>query len=218
MSTPPGSAVATVLVSRAYGARAAFLEIFARLLPQRLGGERLLNEIEQLLAGERPRRLPDQILATVLFTDIVESTTRVAKIGDRRWRRILEAHDHSVRSHVAEHGGRVLKSMGDGYLATFERPAGAIRCGRAMRHDAKSLGLQVKVGIHTGECERIGNDVAGLAVHIGARVMAKASPGEVLATSVVRDLVVGSGIKFAERGAHELRGVPGVWTLHAVAV
>jgi class 3 adenylate cyclase len=168
-----------------------------------------------LIAGALPQRRADRVLATVLFTDIVGSTLRVARLGDRRWRRILEAHDVSVRSHVAAHGGRVLKSLGDGYLATFERPARAVLCGHAIGDDARWLGLRMKVGVHTGECERIGDDVAGIAVHIGARVMAKASPGEVLATSAVRDLVVGSGIEFTDRGPHELKGVPGVWRLHA---
>jgi class 3 adenylate cyclase len=193
-------------------------DLIAGALPQRLGGDRLLREIENVLMGARPQRRPDRVLATVLFTDIVGSTLRVAKLGDRRWRRILEAHDLSVRSHVAAHGGRVLKSLGDGYLATFDRPAGAILCGRAMADDARSLGLRMKVGVHTGECEQIGDDVAGIAVHIGARVMSKASPGEVLATNAVRDIVVGSGIEFDDRGAHELKGVPGVWRLHAVAL
>jgi len=194
-----------------------FLDLIAGALPQRLGGDRLLREIENLLVGPRPQRRPDRVLATVLFTDIVGSTLRVARLGDHRWRRVLEAHDLSVRSHVAAHGGRVLKSLGDGYLATFDRPARAIRCGHAIGDDASRLGLRTKVGVHTGECERIGDDVAGIAVHIGARVMAKASPGEVLATAAVRDLVVGSGIEFSPRGEHELKGVPGVWTLHAVS-
>ena len=181
------------------------------------GGERILREIEGILTGARPQSAPKRVLTTVMFTDIVGSTTRVARVGDHRWRRILETHDLSVRSHVAAHGGRVLKSMGDGYLAAFARPACAIHCGRALHADARALGLQVKAGIHTGECELIRGDLAGIAVHIGARVMAKASAGELLATSAVRDLVVGSGIEFAERGEHELRGVPGCWTLHAVS-
>jgi class 3 adenylate cyclase len=193
--------------------RTAFLKRVADALSS---PRALLDEIEEIVSRPRPRARPEQILATVLFTDIVGSTLRVAKLGDRRWRQILAAHDLSVRSHVAEHGGQVLKSLGDGYLATFDRPARAIRCARAMRDEARSLGLQVKAGIHTGECELLDGDIAGLAVHIGARVMTMASPGEVLATQVVRDLVVGSGIEFAERGKHELRGVPGIWTLHAV--
>jgi class 3 adenylate cyclase len=182
-----------------------------------LGGERLLREIEHVLTGYGARPTQERVLATVLFTDIVGSTSRAAQLGDDRWRRLLQAHDLSVRGHVAEHGGRVLKSLGDGYLAAFARPACAIRCGSAIGADALELGVTTKVGIHTGECELIGGDLAGIAVHIGARVMAKACAGEVLATSVVRDLVVGSGIRFADRGTHELRGVPGQWQLHAVA-
>jgi class 3 adenylate cyclase len=158
----------------------------------------------------------DRVLATVLFTDIVGSTHRASQLGDRRWRDLLEAHDISVRRHVAARSGHVLKSLGDGYLATFHRPALAIRCGRALVDDARSVGLEVKVGIHTGECELIGTDLAGIAVHIAARVVAKARPGEVLTTSVVRELVTGSGIAFVDRGSHQLRGIPGDWKLHAV--
>jgi class 3 adenylate cyclase len=182
----------------------------------RAEGERLLREIEQILTGAGPRRSSERVLATVLFTDIVGSTLCAAKLGDRRWRRLLQAHDMSVRSHVAKYGGEVLKSMGDGYLVSFSRPACAIHCGRAVGHDAKQLGLRVRAGVHIGECERIGADLAGIALHIGARVMAKAAAGEVLATGVVRDLVVGSDIEFRDRGVHELKGVPGKWTLHAV--
>src|SRR5689334_19018860 len=139
---------------------AGLFDLIAGALPQRLGGDRLLREIESVLRGTRPQPRPDRVLATVLFTDIVGSTLRVARLGDRRWRRILEAHDQSVRSHVAGHGGRVLKSLGDGYLATFDRPASAIMCGHAIREDASWLGLRMKVGVHTGECEQIGEDVA----------------------------------------------------------
>jgi class 3 adenylate cyclase len=177
--------------------------------------ESLLRKVEEIVAS-RPRAHGSRILSTVLFTDIVGSTRRVSEIGDARWRELLEAHDLSVRWQVAAHGGRVVKSLGDGYLAVFDSPARAIRCGRALGDDAESLGVQVKVGIHTGECETIGDDVAGMAVHIAARVVSKACPGEVLATSAVRDMLVGSGIAFADRGAHELRGVPGVWSLLAV--
>jgi class 3 adenylate cyclase len=213
----PLQAQGDALAIRRPSLTAGFFEFIAGALPQRFGGDRLLREIEKVLAGARPQRRPERVLATVLFTDIVGSTLRVARLGDRRWRRVLEAHDVSVRSHVAAHGGRVLKSLGDGYLATFDRPARAVLCGHAIGADARALGLCTKAGVHTGECERIGDDVAGIAVHIGARVMAQAAPGEVLATSVVRDLVVGSGIEFADRGPHELRGVPGVWRLHAAA-
>jgi class 3 adenylate cyclase len=177
----------------------------------------LLDEIEQIVSGTRPRRSSAaRALATVMFTDIVGSTERASQLGDSRWRDLLEAHDVSVRWQVAAHGGHVVKSLGDGYLATFDSPASAIRCGRALTDDAESLGVEIKAGIHTGECELMGDDVAGMAVHIAARVVGKAAPGEVLATSAVRDLVVGSVIAFAERGAHELKGVPGEWSLLAV--
>ena len=178
--------------------------------------EPLLDEIEQFLTGARKSREPDRVLATVLFTDIVGSTERASALGDSGWRELLEAHDLGVRGQVERHGGRIVKSLGDGHLATFDGPARAIRCGCAMAEDAGSLGLQVRVGLHTGECELMGDDVAGMAVHIAARVVAKAAPGEVLASSVVRDLVVGSGIEFRDRGVHELKGVPGLWTLLAV--
>ena len=179
--------------------------------------ESLLLKVEEIVAARpRPRTRGARMLSTVLFTDIAGSTRRVSQIGDARWRELLEAHDLSVRWQVAAHRGRVVKSLGDGYLTVFDSPAHAIRCGRALGDDAESLGVQVKVGIHTGECEVMGDDVAGLAVHIAARVVSKACPGEVLATSAVRDMLVGSGIPFTDRGAHELRGVPGVWSLLAV--
>jgi len=176
----------------------------------------LIDEIERFLTGTQQRRELDRVLATVLFTDIVSSTERAAELGDHRWHELLEAHDLSVRRQVEAHGGRVVKSLGDGYLATFNGPARAIRCGREITEDAASLGLQLTVAVHTGECERFGDDVAGIAVHIGARVLEKARPGEILVSSSVRDLVVGSGIQFTNRGTHELKGVPGRWTLLAV--
>jgi pimeloyl-ACP methyl ester carboxylesterase len=176
----------------------------------------LLDEVEQFLTGARQSRQPDRVLATVLFTDIVGSTQRASELGDRRWRELLESHDGGVRRQVQMHGGRVVKSLGDGYLATFDGPARAIRCGGAVTSDAGSLGIEVRAGVHTGECELLGDDVGGMAVHIGARVAAKAGPGEVLVSSAVRDLVVGSGIEFDDRGIHELKGVPGDWTLLAV--
>ena len=176
----------------------------------------LIDEIERFLTGTQQRRELDRVLATVLFTDIVSSTERAAELGDHRWHELLEAHDLSVRRHVEAHGGRVVKNLGDGYLATFTGPARAIRCGREVAEDAASLGLQLTVAVHTGECELFGDDVAGIAVHIGARVLEKARPGEILVSSSVRDLVVGSGIQFTNRGTHELKGVPGRWTLLAV--
>lgn len=176
----------------------------------------LLDEIEQFLTGARQSREPDRILATVLFTDIVDSTRRASQLGDRRWRELLASHDQGVRRQVDLHGGRVVKSLGDGYLATFDGPARAIRCGGEVIEEAGSLGIEVRAGVHTGECEQLGEDVGGMAVHIGARVAAEAGPGEVLVSSAVRDLVVGSGIEFDDQGTHELKGVPGSWNLLAV--
>ena len=176
----------------------------------------LADEVEHFLTGARQSHEPDRVLATVLFTDIVESTKTAAELGDRRWRELLEAHDAGVRGQVETHAGRVVKSLGDGYLATFDGPARAIRCARALADDAGSLGIEVRAGVHTGECEIMGDDVGGMAIHIGARVVAEAGPGEVLVSSAVRDLVVGSGIEFTDRGTHELKGVPGSWTLLAV--
>ena len=176
----------------------------------------MLDEIEQFLTGARQSREPDRVLATVLFTDIVDSTRRASQLGDKHWRELLASHDQGVRRQVDMHGGRVVKSLGDGYLATFDGPARAIRCGGEVVDDAGSLGIEVRAGVHTGECEQLGEDVGGMAVHIGARVAAEAGPGEVLVSSAVRDLVVGSGIEFEGRGTHELKGVPGSWNLLAV--
>jgi class 3 adenylate cyclase len=154
---------------------------------------------------------------TVLFTDIVGSTDRVASEGDRRWRDLLETHDRLVRAEITRFGGRAVKSLGDGFLAAFEGPARAIRCATEIQSTVASAGLAVRAGIHTGECEVIGDDVAGLAVHIGARIGASAEAGEVRVSQTVKDLVAGSGIEFSDRGVHELKGVPGEWRLLAIA-
>jgi class 3 adenylate cyclase len=177
----------------------------------------LLDEIEEFLTGSRQAPARDRALATVLFTDIAGSTELAAASGDRRWRELLEGHHSLVREQLSTYGGSEVKTMGDGFLATFDGPAKAIRCACAITERSSSQGLDVRAGIHTGECELMGDDVGGMAVHIGARVGAMASPGEVLVSSTVRDLVVGSGIEFADRGAHELKGVPGEWRLLAVA-
>jgi class 3 adenylate cyclase len=176
----------------------------------------LLDEIEEFLTGTTHIREADRVLATVLFTDIVGSTERASELGDRRWHELLESHDLSVRRRAETHGGRVVKSLGDGYLITFDGPARAIRCARDVVDDASALGLAVRSGVHTGECELMGDDVVGMAVHIGARVAERAGSGEVLVSGAVRDLVVGSGIEFDERGTEELKGVPGTWSLLAV--
>ncbi len=177
----------------------------------------VLDEVEQFVTGTRRATEPDRVLASVLFTDIVGSTERAAELGDRRWREVLDSHDELVRRELEVYGGHEVKSTGDGFLATFDGPAAAIRCACAIRDDVGSLGIEVRAGVHTGECEARDGDVGGMAVHIGARVSAHAGAGEVLVSSAVRDLVVGSGIEFADRGAHELKGVPGTWQLLAVA-
>jgi class 3 adenylate cyclase len=176
----------------------------------------LVDEIAQFLTGEMPDREPDRVLATVMFTDIVGSTERAAAMGDRRWREVLQSHDGVARREVARQRGRTVKTMGDGVLATFDGPARAVRCACALRDAVRPLGIEVRAGVHTGEIERIGDDVGGLAVNLGARVGALAGAGEVLASQTVRDLVVGSGIEWDERGAHTLKGVPGEWRVYAV--
>jgi class 3 adenylate cyclase len=156
------------------------------------------------------------VLATVLFTDIVGSTERAATLGDRGWRDLLESFWASVRREVARFRGREVKTLGDGFLATFDGPARAIRCASAIREGVRALALEVRSGLHTGECEVLGDDVSGIAVHIGARVSGRAAPGEILVSSTVKDLVTGSDLRFVERGTHSLQGVPGEWRLFAV--
>ncbi|MEA2401089.1 MAG: hypothetical protein QOK00_1492 [Thermoleophilaceae bacterium] len=180
--------------------------------------EALLGEIEEFLTGERhDLREPDRMLATVLFTDICGSTEHAAKMGDRSWRFMLERHDALFRRALERHRGREVKRTGDGFLATFDGPARAIRCASDMAGAVASIGLQVRAGLHTGELEVMDGDLGGMAVHIAARVLDRAEPSEVLVSSTVKDLVVGSGIDFQERGAHELRGVPGEWQLFSVS-
>jgi class 3 adenylate cyclase len=157
------------------------------------------------------------VLATVLFTDIVGSTERAAELGDRRWVDLLDEHHGVVRRALDRFRGREVDTAGDGFLATFDGPARAIRCAGAIVEGVRGLGLEVRAGLHTGECELAGDDVRGIAVHIGARVAALAGPGEVLVSSTVKDLVVGSGIEFEDRGEHALKGIPGAWRLFAVA-
>jgi class 3 adenylate cyclase len=177
----------------------------------------VMDEVEQFLTGARHAAEPDRMLTTVLFTDIPGSTERAAQLGDDRWRALLESHNELVRRQLAVFGGREVKLLGDGFLATFDGPGRAIRCASAILDAVESLGITVRAGVHTGMCELIGADIGGMAVHIGARVVALATPGEVLVSSAVRDLVVGSGIEFTDRGTHELKGVPGEWRLLAVA-
>ena len=175
-----------------------------------------VDEIEEFLTGARHAPATDRVLATVLFTDIVGSTERAAQLGDRRWREVLDAHDRAVRRQLERYRGREVNTAGDGFLATFDGPGRAIECGGAIRDALRALGLEVRVGVHTGEIEIRGADVAGMAVHIGARVAALAGASEVLVSSTVKDLVAGSGMQFGDRGEHELKGVPGAWRLYAV--
>jgi class 3 adenylate cyclase len=176
----------------------------------------ILDEIEEFLTGARQARAPDRVLATVMFTDIVDSTSRAAEMGDRGWRFLLERHDALFRQALERHRGREVKRTGDGFLATFDGPARAIRCAASMSEAMGTLGLEVRTGLHTGECEVMDGDLGGLAVHIASRVMSCAAPNEVLVSGTVKDLVVGSGIDFEDRGERELRGVPGEWRLYAV--
>jgi class 3 adenylate cyclase len=176
----------------------------------------LLDEVQAFFTGVRGTADVDRVLSTVLFTDLVASTERAAELGDRRWREILDRHDAIVRSHVEHFRGRLIKTTGDGVLATFDGPARAIRCARAISEEVRGLGVEVRAGLHTGEVELRGEDIGGIAVALAARVMAKAGPSEELVSSTVKDLVVGSGIEFEDRGAHELKGVPGEWRLYAV--
>jgi DNA-binding NarL/FixJ family response regulator len=160
---------------------------------------------------------PDRILATVMFSDIVASTKRAAQVGDRRWREMLDRHDNLVRELLAAHGGQEINTTGDGFLALFDAPTRAIRCAVAIRDQLRALGIEVRIGLHSGEVELRGDDVGGIAVHIGARVTASAAAGDVVVSSTVRDLVAGSGMGFLDRGRHALKGVPGRWRLFAVA-
>jgi class 3 adenylate cyclase len=178
--------------------------------------EAILASIEEFLTGRHETADEDRVLATVLFADIVGSTERAARLGDRAWRDLLEGYYGVARREVAHFRGREVDTAGDGFFAAFDGPARAIRSACAIRDAAGGIGLTVRAGLHTGECERVGEKIGGLAVHIGARVAGHAQPGEVLVSGTVRDLVAGSGIRFAERGTRALKGVPGAWALYSV--
>jgi class 3 adenylate cyclase len=173
--------------------------------------------VEEFLTGIRRVGESDRVLATVLFTDIVRSTDRTAALGDGRWRVLLDRHDATVRRHVSRFGGRLVKTTGDGAVATFDGPAKAIRCAMALVDDLREAGIELRAGLHTGEVELRGDDVGGIAVHIAARVMAEAEPGDVLVSRTVRDLLMGSTIELVDRGERALKGVPGTWQLFGVA-
>jgi class 3 adenylate cyclase len=175
------------------------------------------QEIAEFLTGQQADVTDDRVLATVLFTDIVDSTRRAAEMGDRDWHALLDAHDAVVRAQLNRFRGREVNTSGDGFLAMFDGPQRAIRCAMAIRDAVQALGIEVRAGLHTGECEVRGDDIGGIAVHIGARVSALAGPNDVLVSSTLRDLVIGSGLEFDDRGTQTLKGVPGEWHLFAVA-
>jgi class 3 adenylate cyclase len=175
------------------------------------------QEIAEFLTGHQAEVADDRVLATVLFTDIVDSTRRAAEIGDRDWHAFLDAHDAVVRSQLSRFRGREVNTSGDGFLAMFDGPQRAIRCAMSIRDAVAALGIQVRAGLHTGECEVRGDDIGGIGVHIGARVSALAGPNDVLVSSTLRDLVIGSGLEFEDRGSYELKGVPGEWRLFALS-
>jgi class 3 adenylate cyclase len=176
----------------------------------------IVDEIERFVAGEAPPPVPSSVLATLLFTDLVGSTERAAELGDQRWRELLESHHAVVRRELVRFRGEEKDTAGDGFFATFDGPARAIRCAQAIESGLRQLGLEIRAGVHTGECEVHEGKLAGIAVSIGARVASHAGAGEIVASQTVKDLVAGSGIAFEDRGAHELKGVPGEWRLYAV--
>jgi pimeloyl-ACP methyl ester carboxylesterase len=178
--------------------------------------DEISDAIEEFLTGSRTPVPVDRVLATVLFTDIVGSTEKAAALGDQRWRDLLDNHHATIRRNLERFRGREVKTTGDGFLATFDGPARGVRCAYAIAQEIKPLGIEVRAGLHTGECEMIGDDVGGIAVHTGARVAALAGAGEVLVSSTVKDLVAGSGLRFSDRGTHLLKGIPGDWRIFTV--
>jgi class 3 adenylate cyclase len=196
---------------------ARFVELEGHDLPPFVGDtDAVVAEIEEFVTGQRSAYDIDRVLATVLFTDIVDSTKTAAVLGDRRWSELLDEHDAIIHRHLDRFRGRAVKSTGDGYLATFDGPVRAMRCACAIRDSARGLGIEIRAGLHTGEIEVRSDDIAGISVHLAARVESKAQPGEVLVSSAIPPLVAGSGLTFIHRGEHTLKGVPGTWTLFAV--
>jgi class 3 adenylate cyclase len=224
----PAVRVPTLVLHRA-PERANALEVASRIPSSRavqVSGEdyleiylspEVVDVIAEFIAGEEAPEVPESVLATVMFTDIVGSTESAARLGDRRWGDLIARHDELVRGQLDRYRGRPVKTLGDGFLATFDGPARAVRCASAIRDAVRSLNLEVRCGLHTGECELVGNDVAGIAVHTGARVAALAAPGEVLVSQTVRDLVAGSGLVLEEYGTYTLKGVPNEWRLFRAA-
>jgi len=197
------------------GARLVELEGIDHIFYVGENSHEISDAIEEFLTGARAPVAVDRVLATVLFTDIVGSTEKAAALGDQRWRDFLDKHHTTIRRNLVRFRGHEVKMTGDGFLATFDGPARGVRCACAIAEEIRSLGIEVRAGLHTGECEMIGDDVGGIAVHIGARVAALAGPGEVLVSSTVKDLVAGSGLRFRDRGVHSLKGVPGEWRVFA---
>ena len=185
-------------------------------LTERDIADRIVDEAEEFLTGSRHEAEPDRVLATVMFTDIVDSTRRAAELGDRQWRALRERHDEAVRQQLLRFRGHEVKNLGDGFLATFDGPARAVRCAAAISDSVRPLSIAIRSGLHTGEIELTPDDVTGIAVHIAARVAAEAEAGETLVSSTVRDLVAGSGLRFKDRGVHALKGLPEVVHLYTV--
>jgi class 3 adenylate cyclase len=177
----------------------------------------VVDEVEEFVTGIRPAPEPDRVLATVLFTDIVGSAERASSLGDKAWREVLEQHHASARRELAHFRGQEISTTGDGFLATFDGPARAVRCAVAIRDRLRESGLDVRAGVHTGECERMGDNIGGLAVHVGSRLARLAGLGEVFASSTVKDLVAGSGIVFEDRGVQAMKGIPGDWRVFRAA-
>ncbi len=180
--------------------------------------DEMLDLVEEFVTGERLSPQPHRLLTTVLLTDIVDSTAHAAALGDRQWRTLLDRHDSIIRRQLNRFRGIEIDATGDGFLAGFDGPARAVQCARAMADAVRPLGIEIRAGVHTGECEKRGDRLGGIGVHIGARVTEQAGPGEVVVSGTVKDLVIGSGLRFADRGEHSLKGVPGTWHLYAVCV
>jgi len=202
------------IAERIPGAR--FVELLGEDHLPWVDADQILDVVEEFLTGVPRAPEPDRVLATVLFTDIVGSTERAGALGDRKWRAVLDGHDRLARDHIDRFRGRQVKTMGDGVLAIFDGPGRAIRCAVALRDGVRSLGLEIRAGLHCGEVELRGDDIGGIAVHIGARVAGMAGAGQVLVSSTVKDLVAGSGISFSDCGEHQLKGVPGAWKVFAL--
>jgi class 3 adenylate cyclase len=177
-----------------------------------------VDEVEEFITGVRPAGHVDRILSTILFTDIVDSTAKANQLGDSRWKSLLLVHQDTIRKELSRFRGREIKTTGDGFVAIFDGPGRAVRCAHEIVEEVEKLGISVRAGLHTGECELVGNDIAGVAVHIASRVAGTAKGNEVLVSSTVKDLVSGSGIRFEDKGTHTLKGVKGRWHLYSATV